>query len=67
MIYLVAMARVTSLLRASSFFLRSSGVDSSISNWPMASLSADSIFSLLPRLSFKDMDGSETISSTREM
>ena len=66
-IYREDMALVTSLLSASSFFLRSSDDESSISSWPMASLSACSIFSFWPRLSLSESVGSETISSTREM
>jgi hypothetical protein len=61
------MALVTSLLRASSFFLRSSADESSSSSWPMASLSDCSIFSFWPRLSLSERVGSEMISSTREM
>ena len=65
--YRVAMALVTSLFSASSFFLSSSDAESSISSWPMASLRADSIFSFVPRFNLRDIVGSETISSTREM
>ena len=63
----VDMAFVTSLFRASSFFFRSSELLSSISSCAMASLRADSIFSFVPRLSLRDIVGSEVISSTREM
>lgn len=61
------MALVTSRFNANSFFLRSSELESSTSNCAMASLNAVSIFSFDPRFNFKDMVGSDTISSTREM
>ena len=61
------MALVTSLLRASSFFFRSSELESSISNWAMASLRAVSIFSFVLPLSLRDNAGSVVISSTREI
>ena len=66
-VYRVDMAFVTSRFSASSFFFRSSDAESSISNWAIASLSAVSILSFVPRFSFKDIVGSDTISSTREM
>jgi hypothetical protein len=61
------MALVTSLLRASSFFLRSSDDEPSISSCSMASASACSIFSFWPRLSLTERVGSVMMSSTREM
>jgi hypothetical protein len=66
-LYRVAKALVTTRLSASSFFFSSSAFVSSISSWPIASLSAVSIFSLCPRLSLREVVGSEIISSTREM
>jgi hypothetical protein len=66
-VYRVEKALVTTRLRASSFFFRSSAGASSISSWAMASLRADSIFSFWPRFNLMEVMGSETISSTREM
>jgi len=45
--YLVAIALVINLFRTNSFFFRSSGDESSTSSCCIASLRADSIFSLL--------------------
>lgn len=61
------MALVTRRFRASSFFFKSSEVDSSSSSWLMASDRVCSIFSFWPRFNFRDSVGSEIMSSTRAM
>merc|ERR1711939_649471 len=65
--YLVAIALVMALFKANSFFLRSSGLESSTSSCCIASESASSILDLLPRFIFIDKPGSEINSSTRPM
>lgn len=66
-VYLVAMALVIALFRPNSFFLRSSGLESSTSSCCMASDRASSILALLPRFIFTDRPGSLMSSSTRPM
>lgn len=66
-VYLVAMALVIALFRPNSFFLRSSGLESSTSSCCMASDRASSILALLPRFIFTDRPGSLISSSTRPM
>lgn len=66
-VYRVDMALVTMRLRASSFFLKSSAPESSISSCAMASLNALSIFSFWPRFMRMLVPGSLMISSTRLM
>ena len=63
--YRVAMAFVINRFNASSFFFNSSGDESSISSCAIASLTAVSIFSLLPRFILMAMPGSLIMSSTR--